>query len=129
MREFTWKERVRSMECSLELRTLINEVNKEFAIYIVCGHRAKEDQELAFAQGHSKVHFPNSKHNKWPSEAVDLCPYPIDWNDLKRFRQMQEVIMRKAKELGIKIRSGADFNMDGILTNDKFVDLPHIELA
>ncbi len=129
MRLFTENEVRRLHELDGKLVTLVDEVANEFPIFIVCGHRGKEDQELAFAQGHSKVHYPNSKHNSFPSHAVDICPYPIDWNDLKRFREMQVVIMRKAKELGIKIRSGADFNMDGNLTNDKFVDLPHFELV
>jgi hypothetical protein len=42
---------------------------------------------------------------------------------------MYKVVMETAQELGIKIRAGADFNQDGDLTNDKFVDLPHFELA
>lgn len=128
MRNFTPKELKRISELDSHLEILVREVNNEYPVFVVCGHRNKEDQELAFAQGFSKVRYPNGKHNKLPSLAVDLCPYPIDWNDLKRFREMQAVIMKVAKNLGTKIRSGADFNGDGNLTNDKFVDLPHIEL-
>ena len=103
-------------------------------IYLVEGSRGKEAQTQAYASGFSKVFWPNSKHNKTPSEGMDTCPYPIDWNDLKRFKYMNQVMARVAKRLQgdgkiKKIRFGADFNMDGNLKNDKFVDLPHCEVV
>jgi hypothetical protein len=66
---------------------------------------------------------------------MDCCPYPIDWNNLKRFKYMYEVMKRTADRLvmdelvSCKFRFGADFNMDGNLTNDKFIDLPHVEMV
>ena len=42
---------------------------------IVCGHRNKEDQNKAFAEGKSKLKWPKGKHNKLPSQAVDAAPY------------------------------------------------------
>jgi peptidoglycan L-alanyl-D-glutamate endopeptidase CwlK len=100
----------------------------EFDLFLVCGHRSKEEQDLVFNRGFSKVKWPNSKHNSLPSEAMDTCPYPIDWNNLERFRQMYEILNMVAQENGMKIRFGADFNMNGNLKDDKFVDLPHCEL-
>jgi hypothetical protein len=130
IRFFTNTERQRLLSADPLLEELCVEVNKKFPIFIVCGKRDKDAQELAFAHGLTKVHYPNSKHNTEPySKAIDICPYPIDWNNRKAFYEMYKVVMETAQELGIKIRAGADFNQDGDLTNDKFVDLPHFELA
>lgn len=88
-------------------------------ITVLCGYRGEKEQNEAFAKGNSKLKFPKSKHNKKPAQAVDVAPYPIDWNDLKRFREMCNKIELIATKLGIKIRLGRDF---------KFVDMPHVEL-
>jgi len=42
---------------------------------IICGYRGKGAQELAFMTNKSQVHWPNSRHNKKPSLAVDVAPY------------------------------------------------------
>ena len=128
IRDFTRKELIRLSEAEKSLEDLCEAVNEKFPIFIICGHRNKEDQELAVISGHSKVHYPNSKHNSLPSKAVDLCPYPINWDDRKAFYEMYKVVMATAQEMGIKIRAGADFNQDGDLTNDKWVDRPHFEI-
>jgi peptidoglycan L-alanyl-D-glutamate endopeptidase CwlK len=134
MRELTIKEIVRYKELRPELQRLFDLARPiciavyEFDLFLVCGHRSKEEQDLVFNRGFSKVKWPNSKHNSLPSEAMDTCPYPIDWNNLQRFRQMYEILNLVAQENGMKIRFGADFNMNGNLKDDKFVDLPHCEL-
>ena len=53
-------------------------------------------------------------------EAVDICPYPVNWKDLSRFRKLAEHIKKKAKELNIPITWGGDFK--------NFFDGPHYEL-
>lgn len=88
-------------------------------VAVICGHRGEREQESAFISGKSKLQWPRSKHNKIPSEAVDLCPYPLVWDDVARFEDMCSRIERIAKELKIKIRLGRDFS---------FKDYPHIEL-
>ena len=95
---------------------------------VVCGHRGEDDQNKAYSFGKSKLPFPKSKHNKLPAKAVDIVPYPVDWNDLKRFYYLAGVVKACAENLGIKIRWGGDFNRDGNLNNDNFIDLPHFEL-
>lgn len=138
LRKLTNAEEKRLAELDPELKLLFEETRKDLFqqqspmvypmdIYLVCGHRGKEAQTQAQAMGFSKVFYPNSKHNKMPALGMDCCPYPIDWNDLERFRLMNRTMMETAKRLNLKIRFGADFNMDGNLTNDKFVDLPHVE--
>lgn len=135
MREFSKIEKLRLSTLHPNLQDLVCHVNMITPIFILCGLRTGEDQEMAVASGHSKVHWPFSRHNRsillkedHISDAVDICPYPIDWDNMKEFHALYNVVMRTASILGIKLRAGADFNMDGDLTNDKFIDAPHYEL-
>lgn len=95
---------------------------------VIQGHRGEEEQNLYFNSGKSKAKFGESKHNTYPSKAVDVVPYPVDWNDTKRFCLLAGVILATAKELNINIRWGGDWNQDGKLKDNKFNDLPHFEL-
>lgn len=121
MYKFGKASRERLATCHPDLQRLFNEVIKEIDCSIICGHRTAEEQEKAFKGGFSKVQFPNSKHNQMPSLAVDVAPYPIDWNDVAGFERLAEVVKRKAKELNIKIVWGGDWK--------RFVDRPHWELG
>ncbi len=69
--------------CHIDLQVLFYEVIKNFDCTILEGYRNEKDQEEAFAKGNTKVHYPNGKHNRTPSLAVDVIPYPVDWNDNK----------------------------------------------
>lgn len=113
--------------CDEKLQTLMKEVIKDYDFTVICGTRGEADQDAAYKAGNSKLKFPNSKHNSNPSKAVDIAPYPIDWNNTQRFRDLAKVVLEKAEELGIKIRYGGDWNMNG-KQDDSFVDLPHFEL-
>jgi len=68
----------------------------------------------------------NSKH--CTGKAVDLCPAPYDWKNLKDFDRMAEAMMTAAKELGVSIRWGADWDKDGKLREKGESDSPHFEL-
>lgn len=111
-----------------DLQRLFNAVVKEWDCSILCGHRTEEEQTKAFESGNSSVQYPNSKHNSYPSRAVDVAPYPIDWDDLGRFYMFAGYVMCKANEMGIKIRYGGDWDGDKRTTDQKFNDLPHFEL-
>lgn len=41
---------------------------------VLCGRRGQAEQEAAYQSGASRLHWPKSKHNKTPSEAVDVAP-------------------------------------------------------
>lgn len=111
------------------LQHLMNEAIKQADFVILDSQRGRADQEKAVKAGNSKVHYGDSAHNWTPALALDIAPYPIDWNDSKRFTDLQiNVILPTAKRLGIPIRQGVDFNMNGNLTDDKWDDLPHVEL-
>jgi len=126
---FSAKSKERLETCDDKLQQLFNEVVKGYDCTVLCGHRGREEQEEAVREGKSKVVFPNSKHNKFPSKAADVVPYPIDWNDSKRFMHFAGYVQGVAKMMGIKIRWGGDWNSNLNFKDEKFVDLPHFELV
>ncbi|KKK64530.1 hypothetical protein LCGC14_2983240 [marine sediment metagenome] len=96
---------------------------------ILCGYRNEQEQEEAFVKGNSKRHYPDSKHNQNPSIAVDLVPYPIDWENRDRFIFLAGVIFTIAQQLEIKIRFGGNWSMSLLFEKQKFDDLVHFELV
>lgn len=95
-----------------------------FDITVIEGIRTKERQAELFAKGASKT--MNSKH--LTGRAVDLAPYPIDWNDKQRFVAMASHVLAAAKSLGVKVRWGGDWNQNGDWKDERFFDGPHFEL-
>jgi hypothetical protein len=107
----------------------MNRVVKRLDIVIVCGHRPEKEQNEAVANKKSKLKFPNSKHNKIPSEAVDVAFWDGEkllW-DTKQASFMAGYILAVADEMGIEIRLGADWDRDRNITDENFIDLPHLE--
>ncbi|MDY6957896.1 MAG: M15 family peptidase [Halobacteriota archaeon] len=98
-------------------------------VRIISGHRGEIEQNRLYAQGKSKVQYPFSKHNEYPSLAVDFAPYPIDWNDHGRFIFVAGRIFQIADQFGIRIRWGGDWDRDEQQVDEKFRDLGHIELV
>lgn len=66
--------------------------------------RGRTDQEIAFKKGNSKAHYGQSAHNYSPSIAVDVYPLPIQFKNLKPYKDLAAVVEATAKKLGIKIR-------------------------
>jgi len=114
--------------CHPDLQRLMNEVIKYVDSSITCGHRGKEAQDKAVAEGNSKIAWPNGKHNSLPSLAIDVAPYPLNWNDSEAFTLLSGVIFGVACMLGIKIRLGADWDGDFNILEHSFKDRPHLEL-
>lgn len=115
-------------ECDPRLQKVFMRVVKRFDNTIITGHRDKEEQEFAFQQGHSKVRYPNGKHNKKPSMAVDAAPYPIDWTDRERITLFAGYVIGVAEGMGIDLRWGGDWNRDTEVKDNKFDDLIHFEI-
>ena len=114
--------------CDQRLQELFYEVVKHFDCTIIEGSRGKERQDKAYADGKSKVKYPNGKHNQFPSVAVDVAPYPIDWSDRDRFHYFGGFVLGVAKQKGLNIRWGGDWNQDTETKDNKFDDLVHFEI-
>ncbi len=138
MPKFGRKSRERLETCHPDLQTLFNAVIEEVDCTVLCGHRNKEDQDKAVASGHSKAPYPTGKHNSLPSNAIDVSPYPVDWDDLIRFYYFAGWVLAKAKilrnvgEITNNIRWGGNWRGfdDGVIDFKKntFNDLPHFEV-
>jgi len=110
-----------------DLQTLVDRVHEVMPLKLICGFRNEADQNKAFEMGLSKVQWPDSKHNKLPSLAVDVSPDPIDW-DRERLTYMAGMIMALAYFLSIPLLWGGDWSNDTVLKDNAFDDLVHFEL-
>jgi peptidoglycan LD-endopeptidase CwlK len=103
-------------------KTALETSTKDFTI--ICGYRSKADQDAAVAKGNSQLKFPTSKHNKFPSQAFDFVPYPLDWEDLDSFKAIGEHILDTWD--GMEESSDWDIEWGGHWR--KFKDYPHIQI-
>lgn len=104
---------------------------------VIEGVRTPARQKELYAQGRTKPgpkvtwtmtsnHFVNKKTGF--GHAVDICPYPVDWNDLSKFDRISRAMFEAAAELGIRIRWGADWNQNGKPREKGETDSPHWEI-
>ena len=138
MPTFSSKSKSNLSTCDTRLQRIFNKVVETYDCTIIEGHRDKEAQNKAYADGKSQLRWPNGAHNKLPSLAVDVAPYPIDWGDkaktnsqrlkvLARFYHFAGYVQAVADSMGIKIRWGGDWDSDKIFDDQAFDDLPHFE--
>ena len=114
--------------CDLRLQLLFQEVLKGYDHSILVGHRSEKEQEKAFAEKKSQLHWPESKHNRTPSRAVDAAPFPWNPDDCKRFYHFAGYVKGVADKMGIRIRWGGDWDGDNDFSDNNFNDLVHFEL-
>lgn len=128
MPRFSQKSLDNLLTCDADLQAIFLEVVNHFDCTVLCGHRSEEEQNEAFRANRSTLKWPDSKHNFNPSRAVDVVPYPIDWENLKRFYYFGGFVKGIAQDMDILIRWGGDWDNDTMTDDQKFMDLPHFEL-
>jgi peptidoglycan L-alanyl-D-glutamate endopeptidase CwlK len=126
MPKFSAKSKALVAKLHPSLQAIVNEAIKEYDFTVMDSTRGRAAQELAYKRGNSKARFGQSAHNYQPAIAVDLAPYPVDFDNVQRFKDLAKIVLRIAKEKGIPLRWGGDWNMDGS-TSDGW-DFPHFEL-
>ena len=103
---------------------------------VVEGFRTLARQQELYAQGRTTpgkivTWTMNSKH--LTGNAVDIAPVDatgkVLWEDTQAFDQMAAAMFAAAKELGIPIRWGHDWDQDGIPRERGETDGPHFELV
>ena len=114
--------------CDEDLIALFKEVVKYFDCSVLEGYRGEEKQNKYFNEGKSKLKYPKGRHNRKPSNAVDVVPYPVDWNDREQMTYFAGFVKGVAYKMGIPIRWGGDWNNNNDLKDNNFDDLPHFEL-
>ena len=106
------------------LVNVLNQAIKHFDFSVIEGMRSLETQTQYVADGVSKT--LKSKHLE--GKAVDISPYPIDYDDSERFVYLGGFILGVASQLGVKLRWGLDWDMDTYTKDTNFRDLGHFEL-
>ena len=118
-------------ECHPDMQRLFKAVLKAgYDHSIVTGCRGEVEQNRAYNAGLSKLTFPNSKHNKNPSEAVDAYPYinkGISYN-LTQCAHFAGFVLGLAKSMNIDLIWGGDWKQSRNLTDNNFKDYGHFEL-
>lgn len=134
MPHFSNRSMDRLQTCDTRIVRICLTAIEHYDFTVICGHRGEKEQNEMVTLNRSKLNYPHSKHNEFPSHAVDLAPYSkrpphIMWQDRESFFYLAGLIMAISIELfGVKIRWGGDFGQDYNFKNDRFIDLPHFEI-
>ena len=127
----------------VDLKIILSELIKVYDFSIIESHRSLETQKKYYREGKSTLDGVNrkSKHQSYPSKAVDIMPYKKGTNafsgnelDNRRFYMMMgmlKVIAIRLKEEGKishDVRFGLDWDSDETFRDQTFHDLPHVEL-
>jgi peptidoglycan L-alanyl-D-glutamate endopeptidase CwlK len=140
MPAFSKKSLEMLQQCHPDLQKVMMEAIKIIDFSVTEGARTKEKQIEYFKTGKSKT--LNSKHlpkyckeiGKECSFAIDVVPYPVNFQDRERFCLLAGVVLGIAKVLKDKgiiksdIRWGGDWNRNNITKDESFSDLPHFEI-
>jgi len=142
--------------CERDIVIICNEVIKFRDCKVLYGYRDEVTQNKLFNSDPpvTKARWPQSKHNKFPSLAVDLVPWPIpeDWGRLpwppassedmryraRIFAQFYEFAgyvmatvdqFHKEGKIDTDLKWGGDWNMNLDFNDQRFHDLPHFQLV
>lgn len=129
--------------CHEDIVLILNRLIRVYDFSIIEGTRSKETQMKYFAEGKSKLDGVKSlsKHQSYPSMAVDIMPWADGTNafsgkelDNRRFYMMMgmvKAIALQLKQEGLithDVRFGLDWNSNNLFEDQTFHDLPHFEL-
>ncbi len=121
--------KARLATCHQDLQRVFNKVAEVQRIQVIEGHRSLQRQRELVLAGKSKR--LDGLHTRQPSDAVDVAPLntegEIEWNNTKGFYDFIDRVLAVAKAMGITLRSGGDWDMDGDRKDQTFNDLVHFE--
>ncbi|HIK62004.1 MAG TPA: M15 family peptidase [Planctomycetes bacterium] len=130
MARFGSSSMTRIATCDARLQEVLHRAIEVVDFTVLCGHRGKIAQGRAFFTKKSKARWGQSKHNSTPSQAVDIAPWPIDWEDTEAFVYLAGIIRAVSHDLGYGdiIRWGGDWDQDERMRDERFRDYPHFEI-
>ena len=135
MPKFSIKSSSKLATAERDLQTIMNAAIKQVDFTIVYGHRTIEEQQALYDKGRKDKNNivtycdgveNKSRHNYYPSKAIDIVPYPEGWKDERRFNYVAGVIMATAEHLrnnGV-IESVLEWGGNW----KTFKDLPHFQI-
>tara|TARA_R110000824_G_scaffold213650_3_gene399900 strand:+ start:9548 stop:9937 length:390 start_codon:yes stop_codon:yes gene_type:complete len=128
MPRFGNKSKKNLASCDERLQKVFKEVIKYVDCSVLEGSRDEYRQNKLYEEGKTKVKYPMGRHNSNPSRAVDVSPYPIDWEDRERQTLFAGFVLGIARSMGIKLRWGGDWDQDFQVSDNRFDDFPHFEI-
>ena len=118
--------------CHPILQLIMIEAIKHKDFTVLEGHRDKTTQDKYFAEGKTKLKWPDGKHCSDPSEAIDIAPCirgKVSF-DKNHCIYLAGLIMALAAVNRAHLRWGGDWDEDGEpITDQTFNDLVHFEIA
>ena len=141
---FSEKSLANLKTCHEDIQKILVELIGMYDFSVIEGHRDKATQLKYYREGKSKLDgiTKKSKHQSFPSMAVDIMPYKKGTNafsgkelDERRFYMMMGMVKAIADKLLIqgkishRVRFGLDWDGDDTFADQTFHDLPHFELV
>lgn len=128
MPKFGKRSKSRLKGVDKRLLKVLDDVIQHFDITVIEGKRTKARQKELFDAGATKT--MRSKH--LIGLAVDIAPYPVNFNNTERFCYMAGFVMAAALKRGYKIRWGRDWKTEWPRKDkntSSFLDYVHFELV
>lgn len=105
--------------------------------FVIEGVRSPQRQKELWEQGRVKpgpvvTWTLHSRHFAGPDgygRAVDIAPYPLDWDNPGKFDAIAKAMLAAANGVGVQVRWGANWDGDGYPREAGEHDSPHWELA
>ena len=118
--------------CHPTLQLIMNEAIKHKDFTVLEGHRDKATQDRYFAEGKTKLKWPDGKHCSDPSLAIDIAPWihgKVSF-DKHHCIYLAGLIMALAAVNRVHLRWGGDWDEDGEpITDQTFNELVHFEIV
>lgn len=99
---------------------------------VIQGPRTLEESMINVGRGTSRLKDPSkSKHLIQPDgfgHAVDLAPWPVNWEDSEMFCVLAGVMRVCAALEDVTLRWGGDWNRNNSTVDERFRDYGHFEL-
>lgn len=131
MATFSKKSISNLLTCHEDLQKVFLYVVSHYDCTVTQGVRGKMEQNDFYRRGLSKLKYPQSKHNKTPSLAIDVAPYIAGKGviyDKNQCYNFAGFVLGVASMMGIKVRWGGDWDQDRDINDQSFLDLVHFEL-
>jgi len=117
--------------CHELLQRLFMSIIIDIDCTVVWGYRNEYWQNLFFSDGRSTKKYPNGKHNKIPSEAVDVYPYIPGLGisfDIGQCYYFAGQVVERARQMEIPIITGSDWDSDGDINDQVLIDTCHFQI-
>lgn len=121
MYKFSSKSKDALSTCHPDIIKVCERVIQDYDFSVIEGYRDRERQDKMVAEGFSQLYWPGSYHNKWPSRAVDIIPYPTGYDVIEEFFVLATHVYKVCLELDVKLEWGGHW--------ESFKDYPHWQLV